>query len=313
MSWTEQRERSNAPMLRLMGWIASRLGRPVARAVLHPVALYFLLCGGAAARASAQYLARALGRPPRWRERYAHLHCFAATVLDRVYLLQGRFEDFDIRLTGAEAFDEALAAGEGVLLLGAHVGSFEALRALGQGRRGLKVAMVMYEDNARLINRALQALAPGAELHIIGLGRLQAMLELRQWLAGGGVAGLLADRSLPTTGGRERVHHLRFLGTPARFSDGPFRLAAMLRQRVVFMAGLYRGGKRYELRFLPLADFSQKPADAAALEAAVQAALARYVAIVEALCREVPLNWFNFYDFWAAGPAVVPEPAGAAV
>jgi predicted LPLAT superfamily acyltransferase len=25
----------------------------------------------------------------------------------------------------------------------------------------------------------------------------------------------------------------------------------------------------------------------------------RYVTIVETLCREVPWNWFNFFDFWA--------------
>ncbi len=25
----------------------------------------------------------------------------------------------------------------------------------------------------------------------------------------------------------------------------------------------------------------------------------RYVAMLEALCREAPYNWFNFYDFWA--------------
>jgi predicted LPLAT superfamily acyltransferase len=31
----------------------------------------------------------------------------------------------------------------------------------------------------------------------------------------------------------------------------------------------------------------------------VRAALERYVATLEALCREAPYNWFNFYDFWA--------------
>ena len=25
----------------------------------------------------------------------------------------------------------------------------------------------------------------------------------------------------------------------------------------------------------------------------------RYVSTLEALCREAPYNWFNFYDFWA--------------
>ena len=309
-AWTAQRERSNALALTLMRWIAVLLGRRVSRAVLHPITLYFLAFGGAATRASRAYLARACGRAPGWRERYRHVHHFAATILDRVYLLRGRFDLFDVKVTGVDHLDQVLLDGQGVLLVGAHLGSFEALRALGQARRGLKVAMVMYEDNARQINAALRAIAPGVELKVIGLGRLEAMLELREWLDAGGVAGLLADRTIAPggaggtpAGGRGRTLRLDFLGQPASFSDGPFRLAAMLRRPVVFMTGLYHGGRRYELRFETLADFRQRPPRGpgaqAALDAAVHEAMRRYVALLERLCRETPCNWFNFFDFWA--------------
>ena len=311
-AWTGQRERSNLATLRLMRWIATTLGRPVARQVLWPIALYFLCFGGAAARASRDYLARVLGRPPTWVERYRHIHHFAATVLDRVYFLQGHLRGIDVALRGGDDFDEALLDGQGMLLIGAHMGSFEALRAIGHQRSGLKVAMVMYEDNARRINETLQALVPNGGLHVIGLGRLEAMLQLRQWLDDGGVAGMLADRTLPGASARSHLHRLPFLGRPAAFSDGPFRLAALLRRRVMFMSGLYHGGGRYELRFVPLADFRQRGAGPAAQDAAVQAALQHYVALLEGLCRESPYNWFNFFDFWAAAeevPQVAPPPA----
>lgn len=308
-AWTVQRERSNLATLRLMRWIATTLGRPVARLVLWPIALYFLCFGRAAARASRDYLARVLGRPPSWLERYRHIHHFAATVLDRVYFLQGQLQGMDVSVSGGDDFDEALLDGQGLLLIGAHVGSFEALRAIGHQRRGLKVAMVMYEDNARRLNDTLQALAPEGGLHVIGLGRLEAMLQLRHWLDEGGVAGMLADRTLPGQAQRSNPLRLPFLGQPALFADGPFRLAALLRRRVLFMTGLYHGGGRYELRFVPLADFRQRPADAAAQDAAVQAALQRYAALLEGLCRESPYNWFNFFDFWAtAADAAPPEP-----
>ena len=298
-SWSTQRERSNLRTLQLMRCIATRLGRRVARLVLHPITLYFMLFGGTAARQSARYLKRALGRAPRWSERYQHIHHFAATVLDRVYLLQEQFEGFEVQLSGVEHLDTVLADERGALLVGAHVGSFEALRALGQGWRGLKVAMVMYEDNARLINTTLQAVAPKAEMHIIPLGRMESMLALREWLDAGGVAGLLADRTLPGQSERSGLHLLPFLGAPAPFSEGPFRLAALLRRPMVFMAGVYHGGNRYELRFLPVADFRERPRGTAAADAAIHAAMARYVEILEGLCRETPYNWFNFFDFWA--------------
>lgn len=303
-TWTRQAERSNASTLRLMRWIAVTFGRRVARLVLHPITLYFLLSGGPAARASADYLRRVLGRPPRWSDRYGHIHHFAATILDRVYLLREDFGLFDIDVVGAEQLDAVLQAGRGAFLVGAHFGSFEALHALGKERRGLRVAMLMYEHNARLVAETLRAIAPDAVQKVIGLGRLDAMLELRDWLDDEGVAGLLADRTLQApeqATARSRTHWIDFLGTPAAFSDGAFRLAALLRRPVVFMAGLYLGDHRYQLRFTPLADFTDV-ASREARELAVQAAVLRYARTLEAQCREAPRNWFNFFDFWAGRP-----------
>ena len=89
-----------------------------------------------------------------------------------------------------------------------------------------------------------------------------------------------------------------FLGLPAVFNDGPFRLAALLRRKVFFMAGLYVGGVRYDVLFEPLADFSERIADPVERERRIRAALESYVARLEALCRAYPHNWFNFHDFW---------------
>jgi predicted LPLAT superfamily acyltransferase len=295
--WSRQPERSNALALRTMSWIARRCGRRAARALLHPIALYFLLFAPAPLRHSRRFLQRALGRPPRWRERYRHLHSFIATVLDRVYLLGGRMDLFETTVRGEALIEATLAEGRGAFLVGAHMGSFEALRALGASRRGLRIAMVMYPDNARLINEALRAVAPGCTPEIIALGRVDSMLAVRDWLDGGGLAGVLADRSLPGESMRSASVRVPFLGREAVFSDGPFRLAALLRRRVVFMAALYRGGARYDVRFEALADFSERVVDAAR-EQRIRAATLDYVRRLEALCREQPDNWFNFHDFW---------------
>ena len=301
--WTARRERSHLWVLRLMRWIAVHAGRRLARSVLHPITLYYLLANRPARRASADYLARALGRPARLADVYRHIHRFAATILDRVYFLQARVDQFEVRSSGAQAVHRHLGAGAGAMLVGAHVGSFEALRAIAQEQQ-LPVAMLMYEDNARLINATLAALAPQVQLQTIALGRPGAMLALRRWLDDGGLAGLLADRTLPAAAQqsqRSRSLRLPFLGRPARFSDGPFRLAALLRRPVYFMAGLYHGGNRYEVRFIELADFrdAAPPANPDAREARILEAMQAYVVLLESLCRESPYNWFNFFDFWA--------------
>ena len=296
--WSHTPERSNALALRVMSWIALTCGRRVARWVLHPITLYFVLFAPVPRRHSRRYLSRALGRPAGWRDVYRHLFTFTATILDRVYLLSGRMHLFDVSVHGEALIDATLAEGRGAFLVGAHIGSFEALRAIGQNRSGLRIAMVMYPDNARLINHALRAIAPHYQPKIIALGQRDSMLAVRDWLDAGGLAGLLADRALPGESQRAGSVGVNFLGREASFSDGPFRLAALLRRRVVFMAGLYAGGNRYDVRFTALADFSQRAADPAAREQHIRDAVLAYAAQLESICREQPYNWFNFLDFW---------------
>jgi len=296
--WAAAPERSNRFALRVMAWIAVHLGRRVARLVLHPITLYFLCFAPTARRHSARFLQRALGRAPTLAERYRHFHTFASTVLDRIYFVRGAMHEFELHTTGGELMDATLAEGRGAFMLGAHIGSFEALHAVGESRPGMRVAMVMYPDNARLIHGVLQAVAPQFKLSIIPIGRAGSTLAIRDWLDGGGLAGLLGDRFLPSDPSRAGSVALPFLGVTARFSDGPLRLAQLLRRRVIFMVGLYRGGRRYDVRFEPLADFRARVDDAAERERLVQQALRAYVARLESLVRESPCNWFNFHDFW---------------
>ncbi len=298
-NWADEPERSNALALKVMSWIAIACGRRLARGVLVLIALYFVLFAPRQRRATRRYLKRVLGRDANWRDGFHHVFSFAATVLDRVYFLRDRTAWLDLRMRGAEHVDACMASGRGAFLMGAHIGSFEALRMTGRDRPDLRIAMLMYPDNARKINAALEALAPGARPEIIALGRPEAMLAVRDRLDAGGLVGVLADRTLPGgESGRGNVVWLPFLGRPAPFSDGPFRLAELLRQRIVFMVGLYQGGPAYDVRFEPLADFSERLRDPAAREQRLRAAMQAYVARLEALCREQPCNWFNFHDFW---------------
>ncbi|MEP7262218.1 MAG: acyl-CoA synthetase, partial [Usitatibacter sp.] len=150
--------------------------------------------------------------------------------------------------------------------------------------------------NARKINRVLHAIAPDAMSDVVGLGRVQSMLELAENLEHGSLVGVLADRTL----GDEPVMMVDFLGTPAPFPTGPMRMAAVLRQPVIFMAALYRGGNKYEMYFELLADFSKlEGVSRAQRSVLVEDAVRAYAARLEHYARLSPYDWFNFFDFWA--------------
>jgi len=152
--------------------------------------------------------------------------------------------------------------------------------------------MLMYEENARKINGALEAINPKATEDIIALGRMESMLEARDKLDHGYLVGMLADRGLDG----DATVDCEFLGKMAPFPVGPFRMAAMLQRPVFFMTGLYLGSNRYQIHFEQLADFSETPRSER--EAAMGAAQQRYVERLNHYCRLAPYNWFNFYDFW---------------
>ena len=292
VGWMHQQERSNQTILKLMVWISLTFGRTLGRVVLHGIAAYFLFFAPTARKASREYLGRALGRWAEWSDGFRHVLSFASTIHDRIYLLNDRFDLFDIEVIGADALHASLARRPGALLIGAHLGSFEVLRAVGRGRAGLKVAMLMYEENARKINGALEAINPKATEDIIALGRMESMLEARDKLDHGYLVGMLADRGLDG----DATVDCEFLGKMAPFPVGPFRMAAMLQRPVFFMTGLYLGSNRYQIHFEQLADFSETPRSER--EAAMGVAQQRYVERLNHYCRLAPYNWFNFYDFW---------------
>lgn len=299
-AWLGNRERGNAALLRLMAFLSMRLGRKASRIPLYGIALYFFLFAPRARRQSIRYLRRALGREPRAPDRFRQVLHFATTIHDRVFLLNGRYDSFQITIEGESLMRDALTRGRGAFMMGAHMGSFEVIGSVGRAQPGLRVSMTMYEDNARKIAAILSAVNPGTKPDIIALGHVDTMLRIAERLDRGAFVGLLGDRTL----GDEPAHEVTILGEHARLPTGPMRAAAILRRSVIFMAGLYRGGNRYHVVFEPIADFAGIAPRTR--DAAVRAAVERYAALLDRYCRSDPYNWFNFFDFWqapASGPS----------
>ncbi len=289
--WASARERGSATLFKVMVFLSLALGRRTARGLLYGIALYYFLFAPRARRCAREYLRRALGREPAASDVFREVFTFASTILDRLYLARERYELFDITVENEPLLRSMVARGTGAFLLGAHLGSFEIMSAIGRRQPGLSVAMAMYEDTATKLT-ALAVPNSASAPQIIPLGHLDAMLRIRDCLDAGSFVGLLADRTI----GEAPAQRVSFLGSPALFPSGPMRAAAALRRPVFFMAGLYRGANRYHVVFREITDFSVVPRGER--EARVSEAIRRYAGLLEECCRSDPYNWFNFYDFW---------------
>lgn len=292
--WLGRPEGGTAPALRLLLAIASHLGRGTARLALLPVTAWFLLRRGPERRASREYLSRVTGRPATLSEVARHFHAFASVTLDRVFFLTGRLDCFDVRLHDVEALHRVMAQGRGVLLVGAHAGSFEALRALSLQRPDAVVRMVLDAAHSPVLSSILARLNPAVMRSIIDPRQsgVAVALEIGAALQRGELVTMLADRERP---GQERVG-VTFLGATAPFPLAPWQVAAVTRVPVVFCIGLYGGGNRYDLHFELLTE--GLAADRRGRSRQLQAAAQDFAARLERHVRRAPLNWFNFYDFW---------------
>jgi len=292
LAWRRQPERGNRTAIRVIAWVAQSLGRPVARMLLYPICAYFMVASRPARHAVARFRVRVLGRPTGWRELFRHYHTFASTILDRLYFLRARFDLFDIQFHGLEVLDRELAKGRGCVLLGAHLGSFEAVRAMGLFRRQLDIRVLMDEQNAPLIRGMIQELNPAVADTVIQIGGMETMLQVKECLDRGGIVGVMGDRVTD----EEHTVACKFFGREARFPTGAMRLAQVLRAPVVLFFGLYRGGNRYEVC---LESFNEGSAGLRARrDVDLTQEVQRYADRLEDICRRAPDNWFNFYDFW---------------
>jgi len=295
--WTQAPERGSPGLLSLIVGIARRVPRRIARWLLHPIVLYFVLFSPRQVRASRQFLARVLPREPRWSDVYRHYFTFASMLLDRVYWLSPSSPDIPVRVHGAEAVAGLLDDSDrGLIVVGSHLGSFEALRGAGAAATGRRVRPLMYVANARKVQRVLDAINPGLEGQVIYAGRSDTMLQIHAALAAGDIVGILADRS-PFD---ERSVTVPFLGAPAAFPIGAYRLAALADVPVVFSCAVI-DGSGYSMFFHDMG----RPAGRSRAERAawIAGAAQRFAALLEQYARAWPSNWFNFYDFWQGGGA----------
>jgi len=126
--------------------------------------------------------------------------------------------------------------------------------------------------------------------------RLREQIATAQTLAerinAGGYVVIAADR-FPLSG--QRTQTLDFLGGQARFPEGPFRLATLLRCPLYALACV-RDGAHFRIDFECLGDTQELPRRQR--ETWIADAMQNHANHLAERVRRHPLQWFNFYPFW---------------
>jgi KDO2-lipid IV(A) lauroyltransferase len=192
-----------------------------------------------------------------------------------------------------EHLDQAVAAGKGVILVGAHLGNWE----LG----GAVVASLGYRFNAVVlpyrmekINRLFRKYRESRGIHVIRLG--DSAFSLVRCLKRGEIVALLADRDF--THGKNTID---FFGKPAHLPDGPARLSFRTGAPILPATLMCQVDDTFLLQFHP----PILPEQAGS----VDAIRLRIRDVLEQVIAEQPYQWYIFDDFWA-GEKACGEPGG---
>jgi len=301
-SWLSARERGSILGMRFVVWCYRALGQRFCQLLILPVVLYFYLTDRKGRRASLRYLRRldarpegrkALGGGPTWWHSLRHYHAYGLSLLGRLGFWLGRDEDCAIVFHGEQHFMRLREEGRGAIILGAHLGSFDALRVLAR-RNQVVVNVVMFIQHARMINSIFESLDRDASVRMIQLDAtsINAVFAIKACIDRGEFVALLADRV--GIGDEKRTGQVEFLGDRTAFPHGPFLLASLLKCPMIFMVALRMGDGEYGAFVERIADkvIVEGPEDLDALAGDYARRLERY-------CLMAPYQWFNFYDYWA--------------
>lgn len=288
--WTQIPELGTLLGIRFLIASCRLLGRTMTGFFLRFVVLYYLLFARRIRETSRSYLRR-VGLQPSAMNVFRHLFHFAQTNLDRLYFLSGDCTPFQVTCTGHHHLEEASRRGQGAIILGAHLGSFESMRTMSE-LQALKLVAVGYFKNAQRINAVLDHYGDNsARLVHVEPGTVGYMLKLKQLLEDGYLVALLGDRDIggPTC-------NVELLGGEVSVPVGPYALASQMQCPILVTFGLFSLPNRYDLFCEPLGQIPRARRDERVR--VFQEAAQRYADLIEKYCRQYPLNWFNFYDYW---------------
>jgi lauroyl/myristoyl acyltransferase len=292
-------------------------------ALARPLFTFIGLCAWLFAASARQRAERNLRHIPSLAANTARLHAavrgvFITSALNYLDFLRGRhLTDAEIHagwtIEGEELLYEAADEGRGVVIMGAHLGNLE-FAASRLAHRFRMIAPVERMQPERLF-ALFCALRNHHNLHIVPADSRDALREMLDWLKGGGVLIIVADRHI--LGAGERVD---FFGEPAAFATAPMALALRSGAPIICAFSWRTGPGRAHGVFSRLTWADQDDGAPAAGGGRARTrgadetrrALRAYVAQIERIIAAHPESWVSaLAPVWEADPHPIATPSAA--
>jgi predicted LPLAT superfamily acyltransferase len=281
-------------------------GKPLSKVLIFFIVGYFYLTDTKARNASKDFLNRVYQTPggkkilshkPGWKENFKHFYEFGNIILDRISFWQGKSHKYKIDFDGYEHFNDLVNKKQGAVIISAHFGSVDVIRALASESDQIKLNILMFAKNSKNITRIFNKINPRSKLKIFDLGAItaQTAIELKECVDAGEYIGLLGDRV--ALGTQDRISKIPFLGCKAAFPQGPVILSSLMECPVLLIFVVREKKNHYSVKVIPFSD----KIDLGRInkQQQIQQYMETYAQHLEKLCCQYPYQWFNFYPYWS--------------
>lgn len=241
---------------------------------------------------------------------FRHFHAFAEAVLDKFAAWMGDinpktdfvYEDDETRRLLTQKKGES-----GKILFVSHIGCAEVTRAVAENDYEVHVNALVFERHAPRFKAVMEKIAPKSHVNLIAVDSVgaQTAQDLIERLARGEWVAIAADRTPVRPDGKtERTVTVPFLGKPAPFPIGPYVLASLLKRPVLT---LFADRKGHTIRIRARLFSERITLPRKEREAALTQYAERFAHALQTRALAYPLNWFNFFDFWAGASDTAPQ------
>ena len=215
---------------------------------------------------------------------------FGQTIIDKVAILNGMANRYKFDFDNYEEFLSVLNSGEGVTIIGAHVGSWE-VGAPFFDHYGRKINIVMYDAEYQKIKAAIEKHGGDKNYKVIPLtdDSLESIIRIKAAVNAKEYVCFQGDRYMSD----KNVITASFMGADAKFPSGPFLVASRLRVPVVFYFAMREKSWKYRFYFKVAA-----PVARTATRKPEELLFEQYKKELEAIVSRYPQQWYNFYQFW---------------
>lgn len=291
MSEWEGKSKGNKLGYQIFIYALRKGGLKVAYTLLYLVALHFFLFSGKSSKASYHFQRHKMGFS--WwtsiKNVYRNYYAFGQSIIDKIVTMAGLPNKFSFEFNGEQHLLDMVAEGKGGILLSAHLGNWEIAGHLFT-RLNTKIHVVMYDAEHAWVKQIMEDATGVKKMNAIlikpdlsHIYAIQAALDNKELVC------MHADRFLPGNPTKE----ITFLNEPAPFPVGPFLLSSTFQVPVSFVFAFKTSNSHFKLSATPPKVYPKKN------QGGIELAMQEFVSIMEEKVKQYPLQWYNYYYFWA--------------